>query len=129
MAKKSATPRPRRTAAIKAPAEAGPELIVILKEEGTENAAPVRAGRARSAGGSNVARVMRRAGATLTPLFGVSEERVVAERAAASRRAGAPLPHLEKFYRVDAPTGALRTLARDLAEQPEVEAAYVKPPT
>jgi hypothetical protein len=129
--KKQAAPRTRRAATVRPPDAAGPELIVILASDEAEETPPPVARRARSGAsrGAGLARVMRRAGATLQPLFGVTAERVVAERDAASRRAGATLPHLERFYRVEAPRGALAALARELNEQPEVAAAYVKPPT
>lgn len=132
MAKKTARKRVTRAATVSPPAAAGPELIVILKAADESLPPAARAGRA-AAGGRRArrgtTRLLERAGATLRPLFGVTEERIRAERAAASREAAARLPRLERFYRVEAPRGSLRTLARQLAEQPDVEAAYVKPPT
>ena len=89
MAKKKAAPRTRRAATVRPPDAAGPELIVILaSDEAGETPPPVaRQSRSGASRGAGLARVMRRAGATLQPLFGVTAERVVAERDAASRRA------------------------------------------
>src|SRR5262245_54661411 len=110
MAKKKATPSKRRSATVTSPEAAGPELIVIMQSE--EEAPPPAAGRARAQsrarGESAVSRVMRRAGATLQPLFGVTAERVAAERETLSRRGGVDVPRLERFYRVEAPRGSLR---------------------
>jgi hypothetical protein len=63
-------------------------------------------------------------GATLTPLFGASEERAQADAALRSAQPG-PAAHL--FYHVDAPDDRLDALAAELLKHPAVEAAYVKP--
>ncbi len=66
--------------------------------------------------------------ATLEPLFGVSEDRLIAEATNMMSEAGAPAPDLSVFYRVEAPPERLEELAAALREQPLIEAAYVKPP-
>jgi hypothetical protein len=72
--------------------------------------------------------VLEAANARIRPLFGTSAERV---RAAPSAPAAAPevqAPDLSVYYRVEADEEQLEALARQLAEDDAVEAAYVKPP-
>ena len=122
------TTRPTRTAATNAvlPFTGESELIVIsdpastLRVRGTAVASSLRKHV------SSIEAILSREGATMRPLFGASEERVLA--LAASAR-GAPIEYMARFYRVAAPAARLQSLAKQLREQPEVEAAYVKPPT
>jgi hypothetical protein len=109
-----------------------PQLIVISKASGDWSPGISRATAALpvpAADPSVVARILKQHGATIRPLFGVSEERV--ERhlnkmvPAAARAGGVELP---AFYQVRAPLDRLEKLAADLRATGQVEAAYVKPP-
>ena len=75
-------------------------------------------------GASSIAKVLRKAGAEMKPLFGAGVERPPGGDATGR----AALPDLAKYYRVDASDDKLDELAAELREQPGVEAAYVKPP-
>ncbi len=69
-------------------------------------------------------------GASLRPLFGLSEDRLRAQRESVAPAAGVSneeLPDLSVFYRVDAAEERLEELAAQLRADPLVEAAYVKP--
>jgi Subtilase family len=125
--KKTTRIRISKTAA--APASGTPqgerELIVITKSDAGARArslaSPAAPGRA-----TGLAKILEDDGAYMKPLFGASEERV---RSAAARAPGAPVEQMARFYRVDAPDRGLSALAEKLLEHPDVEAAYVKPPT
>ena len=85
---------------------------------------------------SDLAKVLQNAGATITPLFGDSEERLQQERAtmAADMPGGDTepfdeLPDLSVYYHVDAADNVLDELASELVKCRSVESAYVKPPT
>ncbi len=69
-------------------------------------------------------------GITLKPLFGVSEERLRAERTANISEGVAPedAPDLSVYYYAEAPDERMDDLAAQLSRQPLVAAAYVKPP-
>lgn len=80
-----------------------------------------------AAGGADVSslsRALSAAGATLTPLFGSTEDRVRVASAAATGGTG---PDLSVFYRVEAADERLDDLAGQLAGADGVLAAYVKP--
>lgn len=84
-----------------------------------------------STGGADVrglGALLESAGAVMRPLFGVSEEQVRRDVERAAPAAGAPMPDLSVYYRVEAPDAQLDELALQLQSQPAVEAAYVKPP-
>lgn len=106
-----------------------PELVVIARPE-----VGLRASRRgiTSATGENVSSLARAlpSDVTLMPLFGGSEERLIAE--ARSTRAmpdsGVEPPDLSVFYRVEAPAARLEEIAETLRDQPSIETAYVKPP-
>jgi hypothetical protein len=88
------------------------------------------AGRFKSATGENVsdvAKLLARHGATLTPIFGPTEERVMARQAAHSSAAQAPMEDLSVFYKVEAPDERIAELRDQLARNELVEAAFVKP--
>ena len=115
---------PRSAPSAAAPARGPRELIVIANKQ---------AGlRARAEGVSSVtgfdvsalSTILQAHGATLTPLFGPTEERVQADAALRAAPAG-PEAHL--FYHVDAPDDRLDALAAELLKHDAVEAAYVKP--
>ncbi|AKU25032.1 serine protease [Massilia sp. NR 4-1] len=83
-----------------------------------------------SASGADVAplaRLLEAEQIVLEPLFG-NEDRLRREKQAAPAADGAELPDLSVFYRVEAAPERMAELARQLAQQPMVSAAYVKPP-
>ena len=102
-----------------------PELTVLARPE-----IGLRARRGRellsvaSADISALAGVLEAEGATMTPLFGATEERVLFESA---RAPGVPAQEMALYYRVHAP-GDLAQVAARLTGLAEIEAAYVKPP-
>jgi hypothetical protein len=107
--------------------EALPELVVVTRRQAAFRAS---AGRFLSAAGENVSdvsRVLARHKATMVPIFGPTEERVMARLAALGEEAQAPMEDLSVFYRIDAPTERLDELRDQLAQTELVEAAFVKP--
>ncbi len=126
--KNAATRRPARPAATaKSAAFSGEaELIVISNPSSALRARGTAVASAAGANVTGIESILAAAGATMMPLFGATEERVLSD---ASRAPGAPVEHMARFYRVAAPEGRLKGLAEKLRARPEVEAAYVKPPT
>src|SRR5688572_22977197 len=105
-----------------------PELVVMTRRQVAFRAS---AGRFLSAAGENVSdveRLLARHKATLVPIFGPTEERVLARLAALSEVAQAPLEDLSVFYHVEAPAERLEELQEQLASSELVEAAFMKPP-
>src|SRR6187401_2227490 len=105
------------------------ELVVV-----TRRAAAFRwsAGRFESASGQNVsdlAALLKRHGARMQPIFGATEERVMARQAAHPAAVHAPTEDLSVFYRVEAPTERLAELRDRLAASEHVDAAFIKPST
>jgi hypothetical protein len=76
---------------------------------------------------SDVGKVLARHGATMVPIFGPTEERIMARLAAQGQAAQAPMEDLSVFYRVEAPAERLAELQSQLASHELVEAAFVKP--
>jgi hypothetical protein len=74
-----------------------------------------------------LASALSAAGATMRPLFGEVEERMLARRAAMSAAGVPDAPDLSVYYRVDAADATLDALRDRLGALPTVEAAYVKP--
>ncbi|HEX2026338.1 MAG TPA: S8 family peptidase [Actinomycetota bacterium] len=106
---------------------AGPELIVM--------AAPDAGLRARHEGVTSVTDtdvsdltgLISEEGIQLDPLFGPSEERVMADVAEVAAAGGDDVPDLSRYYRVQAPSDRLEELALRFMELDVVEAAYVQP--
>jgi hypothetical protein len=124
-----ATPpaQPKRPAPASDPV-AAPELIVMTRAHAALRAS---AGRFTSAAGQNVSdieRTLSRHRASLVPVFGPTEERVMARLSRQSESAQAPMQDLSVFYRVEAPAERLEALRGELASHELVEAAYLKPP-
>lgn len=104
-----------------------PELVVVTRRQAGFRAS---AGRFTSAAGENVSglqRLLTTYAASMTPIFGPTEERVMARLAAQSESAQAPMEDLSVFYRVDAPAERLEELREQLAASEVVEAAFLKP--
>ena len=72
-------------------------------------------------------RLLARHGATMSPIFGPTEERVMARQAAHSAAAQAPMEDLSVFYKVEAPDERIAELREQLSKSELVEAAFVKP--
>jgi hypothetical protein len=105
------------------------ELVVVTRREAAFRSS---AGRFESASGQNVsdlAALLKRHGARMQPIFGATEERVMARQAAHPAAVHAPTEDLSVFYRVEAPTERLAELRDRLAASELVEAAFVKPGT
>ena len=104
-----------------------PELVVLTRRQAAFRAS---AGRFLSAAGESVSdlgRLLSKHGATMAPIFGPTEERVMARLAAFADVAQAPMEDLSVFYRVEAPAERLVELRERLSASELVEAAYVKP--
>ena len=104
------------------------ELIVITRPEAEVRA---RAEGVTSLAGIDTApltSLLETAGASMRPLFGVTEERLKAEAATMPSVPGTIAPHLGVYYHVEAPDERLDSLAEQLRTHAVVEAAYVKPP-
>ena len=109
------TRTPRKTVAAAVAAE--PELVVVMRPQAAFRAS---AGRFRSAAGENVSdvgKLLAKHGATITPIFGPTEERVMARQAAHSAMAQAPMEDLSVFYKVEVPDERMDELRAQLAKQ------------
>jgi len=105
------------------------ELIVVAKPEAALRAAAPGT-HMESVARTDVTplnRILKTHAATIRPLFGASEDRLILERLEAAPD-GPPIPNLSVYYRVKAPEQQLRAIAKELREHEAVEAAYVKPP-
>ena len=103
-----------------------PELIVVARSDVALRAAPSGLTSLAGADTASLNEVCAKYGGTMRPLFGTSEERLLRE--AANHSAVAAVPNLSIYYRVEAPAERLHDIARELRDQPVIEAAYVKPP-
>src|SRR5439155_18438909 len=104
-----------------------PELIVMTRRTAAFRAS---AGRFASAVGENVSdlgKLLARHGAKMIPIFGPTEERVMARLAALGEAAQAPLEDLSVFYRVDAPAERLDEMRAQLSASELIEAAFLNP--
>ncbi len=102
------------------------ELVVIARAETRLRATVEGVASAVGADISGLASVLAGHGATMTPLFGLREERM-ADRVASLPDASS-LSDMANYYHVEADDEKLDELAASLAELDTVEAAYVKPP-
>ena len=100
------------------------ELIVIAHEHAGLRAGAEGVASATGFDVSDLNALLDAHGAKLQPLFGPSEERVLA--AAAGQPVG-PGPGYHLFYHVEAPDERLDALAEELLKNDTVESAYVKP--
>lgn len=106
-----------------------PELIVIAKPGAGLRARAGEPGTMESIAGADVSSLNKLLkNVPVTPLFGVSEDRLQAAAAAEAASTGVQLPDLSVFYKVDvAPEKAADLLAK-LRDHEAIEAAYLKPP-
>ena len=107
---------------------APPELIVIAKRDVALRAHADGVASASGADVSGLSSLLAEEDLRLEPLFGASEETLQRQTAglAPSVELGEPLD-LSLYYRVAAPSDRLEELAAQLAEQEEIEGAYVQP--
>src|SRR6266536_950602 len=116
-----------------APAGGGrPELIVVVKPEAGLRARAKGVISVTGADTKPLASLLETHGARMQPLFGLSEDRLLAQAAAFTATAevgdtAEALPDLSVFYRVAADASRLEDLARQLLEQEPVAGAYIKP--
>ena len=102
-----------------------PELVVIVKAQAGLRATPEGLTSAVAAEAAPLSDILDRYQASMRPLFGASEERLINEASAVS---AIDQPDLSTYYRVEAPPDRLTEIASKLRNQAAVEAAYVKPP-
>jgi len=102
------------------------ELIVIAEPQARLRASGAVVASAAGMDTTALAAVLQAEGATMRPLFGASEERVMVT---AGPLAAAGGPDLSTFYLVEAAEDRLEGLAERLRRDPSVHAAYVKPPS
>ncbi len=107
-----------------------PELIMVAQSDVGMRAHGHAPMTAASADVADLTSVLSNAGAVCRPLFGESEERVLADMEAtpSAPEQEAALPDLSLYYKVEATAGQLEELCGRLCEAPGVETAYVKPP-
>jgi hypothetical protein len=101
------------------------ELVMLARSEAGLRATTKGIATRAAADIGQLGQVLSAAGATVQPLFGLSEDRIRNRVAALSFEA--PLPDMAAFYHVEAPEEQLEELADKLLQLDEVEAAYVKP--
>jgi Subtilase family len=102
-----------------------PELIVVVEPTAGFRAAGETV-TAAAADAEAVGGVLSEYSARIQPLFGPSEDRVLATSGGAA--VGVPTPDLTTYYRVTADEERLEDLAGALADRDGVVGAYVKPP-
>src|SRR6185295_6337299 len=115
MAQRRTRKTAKRAKAVVAGVAAAPELVVVMRPQAAFRAS---AGRFMSATGENVSdvrKVLARHGATMTPIFGPTEERVMARQAAQGAAAQAPMEDLSVFYKVEVPDERISELRSQLA--------------
>lgn len=108
------------------------ELIVVGTPDADLRITPNRARSLSGAAMGALADVAAAPDVTIRPLFGASEERVLAAVPSdvplgADDDAPPMAAEMARFYHVDAPDDRLDELARQLLDSPAVAAAYVKP--
>ncbi len=104
------------------------ELVVVAKPEAELRATAMGLASAIGADVSSLDSFLASQGATMEPLFGLSESRMKSVAFAMAEEVGEEVEDLSVYYRVSAPDEQLDALAEGLLEQDLVEAAYVKPP-
>ncbi|MFD8500491.1 S8 family serine peptidase [Amycolatopsis sp. NPDC059657] len=100
------------------------ELIVVTKPDAELRARAAGLASAADADIGSLSSALARHGARLTPLFGLSEERLRANIVALQNT---EVPDLATYYRVEAEDAVLDDLAAALRTEELVDGAYVKP--
>jgi len=105
-----------------------PELICIAEPvAGLRSSAATGVASESGANIKSLSAALKAAGAVMLPIFG-SEARVAASRDAIAAAEGAELTPLSNYYSVAVAPEKMEKLAEDLMNDPNVQAAYVKPP-
>jgi hypothetical protein len=108
------------------------ELIVVT-EPTARFRFTARGPAADTAAATSLAKTLSTMGATMKPLFEISETRAmhaaIEKLTTADASATEHTPDLSQYFRVEAPDEQLDSVAATLRELPVVQAAYVKPPT
>lgn len=124
MARSPRRPQRGSVAPPPSPGASPPELVVLTRTEADMAAS---AAGVRSRAGMRTDRleaILKDAGATMTPLFGATEDRARSAMGASAAASGARDPGT--YYKVEA-EGDLEAIATALRATDPVEAAYVKP--
>ena len=108
-------------------ASSEPELIVVMHQEIAMRASAGRFEALSGAPTDSLSSVLKKHGGTMRPVFGQTEERVLASSAALIDPALGEPVDLAAFYKVDAPPERLNVLQADLLKNDLVSGAYVKP--
>ncbi len=107
----------------------GYELVVITKAGAGLRARGTEVASTEGMDVSPLADLLKEEKVSMQPLFGSSEERIIADQEASARGLGeTPADDLSRYYQVDAPVSKMEKIAKKLLESEAVEAAYVKPP-
>lgn len=112
------------------PSDAAPapeKLIVIARPDAGLRASAGRFAALSGVPTESLARVLAESGATLRPLFGATEERVLASRAALPAEAVPDVEEMSTYYVVDTPGADLAKLQTELLAHELVDGAYIKP--
>lgn len=104
------------------------ELIVIAHPDASLRSTPTGLSSATGVDVTSLSEMLEKEKVALKPLFGIGEERLQRQAAAATEQ-GDEMMDLSPFYRLDAPDERLDELCECLADNDLVEAAFVKPPT
>jgi hypothetical protein len=129
--RRGSPPTPRREAFAPSLAPFERELIIVAEPTAGVRVARGAVSTASAADTGRLTAVLESVGATMRPLFGMSEKREM--RAVidqlTSPQPPSEAPDLSVYFKVDAPDEELDHLAASLREIPSVHAAYIKAPT
>jgi hypothetical protein len=112
-----------------APLHSPRELIVVAQQEMGVRATVEGVTSAVGADLRRLREILSDEKATLSPLFGLSEERALHRMATLEVATASDVPDISGFYHVHALDERLDSLAESLSAEDAVEAAYVKPPS
>jgi len=105
------------------------ELIVIARPAAGLRATPGGSVTSfRDMDVASLAQLLADQGATIEPLFGANEQRLLAATRSLESATAGDVPDLSVFYHVNVPEAQMDALAAQLRQHDAVEAAYVKPP-
>ena len=120
---------PATPAGLPSPPKGERELIVVAKPEAQLRATNEGMTSASGLDVSGLTNLLSEEGVSLQPLFGNEDRlRAAANLMMAASASSDEMPDLSVFYHVQASDDRLEELATKLRRQPQIEAAYVKPP-
>lgn len=102
-------------------------LVVVMKPAAGLRASPQAVESVSGADVSGLTAILDQHGATLSPMFGPSEDALIAKAGSMHPSAEIAAPDLSRYYRVQADDAALELLQHNLLAHPLVEGAYIKP--